>query len=167
MIEQENKNLKENTGDVESLNEESAKVQSDIKGLQDFLEKLQTHLSQKQTDFKARNENVKQSAKRITELQESISLLESDCRNKGIDPKDNSNHAEEFVLALQARVEAKKSDVHEADKLKWEQEQIISNKTAKLDEHKRDCNRLIIGLDVDEMESKNLMKAEPEHVKSW
>ena len=30
---------------------------------------------------------------------------------------DNSNHAEEFVLALQARVEAKKSDVHEADKV--------------------------------------------------
>merc|ERR1712080_199884 len=50
---------------------------------------------------------------------------------------------------------------------KWEHEQIMSNKTAKLDEHKRDCNRLIIGLDIDEVESKNLMKAEPEHVKSW
>ena len=80
---------------------------------------------------------------------------------------DNSNHAEEFVLALQARVEAKKSDVHEADKLKWEQEQIISNKTAKLDEHKRDCNRLIIGLDIEESESKKLMKAEPEYIQSW
>ena len=70
-------------------------------GLQSYLEQLQTHLSQKQTDFKARNENIKQFAKRIAELQDSITVLESDCRNKGIDPKDNSNHAEEFVLALQ------------------------------------------------------------------
>ena len=31
-FEQENKNLREDTGDVESLNEESAKVLSDIKG---------------------------------------------------------------------------------------------------------------------------------------
>merc|ERR1719273_898179 len=167
MIEQENKNLKENTGDVESLNEESAKVQSDIKGLQDFLEKLQTHLSQKQTDFKARNENVKQSAKRITELQESITLLESDCRNKGIDPKDNYNHAEEFVLALQARVEAKKTDVHEADKLKWEHEQKISNKNAKLDAYRRDCNKLIIGLDMVDDDSKNLLKSEPDVIQNW
>ena len=59
------------------------------------------------------------------------------------------------------------SDVHEADKLKWEHEQTISKKTAKLDEHKRDCNRLIIGLDIDEMESKNLMKSDPDYVKNW
>jgi len=166
-FEQENKNLREDTGDVESLNEESAKVLSDIKGLQSYLEQLQTHLSQKQTDFKARNENIKQFAKRIAELQDSITVLESDCRNKGIDPKDNSNHAEEFVLALQARVEAKKADVHEADKLKWEHEQKISNKTAKLDECRRDCNHLIIGLDMVEDDSKALIKAEPDVIQNW
>ena len=54
-----------------------------------------------------------------------------------------------------------------ACKLKWEQEQIISNKTAKLDEHKRDCNRLIIGLDIKESELKKLMKAKPEYIQSW
>merc|ERR1712241_308029 len=123
--------------------------------------------SQKQTDFKARNENIKQFAKRIAELQDSITVLESDCRNKGIDPKDNSNHAEEFVLALQARVEAKKDDVNEADKLKWQEEQKISNKTAKLDKLRRDCNHLIIALDMDKDESQKLMHAEPEVVQNY
>ena len=60
-------------------------------------------MSQKETDFKATSESLKQCIKRIDELQDSIVLFESDCRNKGIDPKDCSNHAEEFVLALQGK----------------------------------------------------------------
>ena len=36
--------------------------------------------------------------------------MEFECNDKGIDPTDDSNnHAEEKILALQARVEAKKS----------------------------------------------------------
>ena len=66
-----------------------------------------------------------------------------------------------------ARVEAKKADVHEADKLKWEHEQKISNKTAKLDECRRDCNHLIIGLDMVEDDSKALIKAEPDVIQNW
>jgi len=167
LVQQENQNLKEDTGDIEALNEESSKVLGDIKGLQDYLIKQQNYLSQKETDFKATSESLKQCIKRIDELQDSIVLFESDCRNKGIDPKDCSNHAEEFVLALQARVEAKKTDVHEADKLKWQHEQIISNKTAKLDEFRRDCNHLIIGLDMVEDESKALIKADPDVIQNW
>jgi hypothetical protein len=72
-------------------------------GLQDYLIKQQNYLSQKETDFKATSESLKQCIKRIDELQDSIVLFESDCRNKGIDPKDCSNHAEEFVLALQGK----------------------------------------------------------------
>jgi len=166
-LKHEHQSLKEDTGDFEALNDESTKVLSDIKGLQDYLEKQQKYLAQKTTDLKGTCENLKLFLKRIEEVEDSIALMETECCDKGINPKDNSNHAEEFVLALQARVEAKKSDVHEADKLKWEQEQIISNKTAKLDEHKRDCNRLIIGLDIEESESKKLMKAEPEYIQSW
>ena len=74
-------------------------------GLQDYLIKQQNYLSQKETDFKATSESLKQCIKRIDELQDSIVLFESDCRNKGIDPKDCSNHAEEFVLALQGTVQ--------------------------------------------------------------
>lgn len=68
---------------------------------------------------------------------------------------------------ISARVEAKKTDVHEADKLKWQHEQIISNKTAKLDEFRRDCNHLIIGLDMVEDESKALIKADPDVIQNW
>ena len=71
-----------------------------------------------------------------------------------------------FLNSL-ARVEAKKADVHEADKLKWEHEQKISNKTAKLDECRRDCNHLIIGLDMVEDDSKALIKAEPDVIQNW
>ena len=74
-----------------------------LTGLQDYLIKQQNYLSQKETDFKATSESLKQCIKRIDELQDSIVLFESDCRNKGIDPKDCSNHAEEFVLALQGK----------------------------------------------------------------
>jgi len=70
-------------------------------------------------------------------------------------------------FALLARVDAKKADVHEADKLKWEHEQKISNKTAKLDEYRRDCNHLIIGLDMVEDDSKTLIKAEPDVIQNW
>jgi len=167
LVQQEHQILKEDTGDIEALNEESSKVLGDIKGLQDYLEKQQKYLSQKQTDLKATCESLKHCIKRIDELQDSIALLETDCRTKGIDPKDCSNHAEEFVLALQARVEAKKTDVHEADKLKWQHEQIISNKTAKLDEFRRDCSHLIIGLDMVEDESKALIKADPDVIQNW
>ena len=57
-----------------------------------------------------KNIPVKQLIKRIEELEDSIALVEFECNDKGIDPKDDSNnHAEEKILALQARVEAKKS----------------------------------------------------------
>merc|ERR1712223_2369259 len=167
MVARENKNLKEDTGDVEALKQESDQVLHDIQGLQDYVEKVQKHMAQKQSDLKATVQNLKEFEKKNEELKDSIVLLESECRDKGIDPKDNSNHAEEFVLALQARVEAKKADVHEADKLKWENEQKISNKTAKLDECRRDCNHLIIGLDMVEDDSKALIKAEPDVIQNW
>merc|ERR1712223_120769 len=167
MVARENKNLKEDTGDVEALKQESDQVLHDIQGLQDYVEKVQKHMAQKQSDLKATIQNLKEFEKKNEELKDSIVLLESECRDKGIDPKDNSNHAEEFVLALQARVEAKKDDKHEAEKLKWQEEQKISKKTAKLDKLRRDCNHLIIALDMDKDESQKLMHAEPEVVQNY
>ena len=116
-VAKENKSLKEDTGDVEALTDESENLLGDIKKIQEHIEKQKNYMTHRQTDLKTTSQNLKECEKRHEELKDSIVHLESECRDKGIDPKDNSNHAEEFVLALQARVEAKKDDVNEADKL--------------------------------------------------
>ena len=155
-----NKELKEDTGDIENLEDQSAKILSDIKGLQEYLEKQQTYSTQKRIDLKATLDNVGILNKKLENLRGSITILEADCRAKSIDPKDDSTHAEKSVMAIQARVESRKADVHEIDKMKWQKEQEISKKKAALDQRKRDFNRLLISLDISEEESKALKKAE-------
>ena len=132
---------------IQVMNEEAAKVQSDIKGLQDYLEKQQKYFHQKQIDLKMVTDNVKNWIKKKDQLEDSIAMLENECRAKGIDPKHESNHAHEVILALTERVEAKKVDLHEADKLKWQFEQNISKKTAILDQLQRDFNLILIDFD--------------------
>ena len=80
----------------------------DIKGLQEYLEKQQKYFTQKQIDLKTVEEKVKKLNSVIEQLNQSILILESECRAKNIDPKDTSNHAQEFVQALYQRVESKK-----------------------------------------------------------
>ncbi len=159
-LKQENAELKEDMGQVDHLTEESSKVLSDIKGLQDYLEKQQKYFSLKQSNLKATKENVQLFINKIDELKESISMLETECRSKGIDPKNSSSHVEECVMSLQSRVEAKREDIAETDKLIWKQEQKIGKRMAVLDQLKRDYNRIIISLDIDEAESKALKGAE-------
>ena len=66
-----------------------------------------------------------------------ISLLFSD-------PKDTSNHAEEFVQTLHERVERKRAEVNEADKMKWKYEQSLSKKHATIDKLKHEFNKMLI-----------------------
>ena len=58
-----------------------------ILGLQDYLEKQQKYLAQKTTDLKGTCENLKLFLKRIEEVEDSIALMETECCDKGINPK--------------------------------------------------------------------------------
>ena len=60
------------------------------------------------------------------------------------DPKDTSNHAQEFVQTLHQRVELKKAEINEADKLKWKYEQSLSKKNATVDKLKHEFNKMLI-----------------------
>ena len=60
------------------------------------------------------------------------------------DPKDTSNHAQEFVQTLYQRVELKKAEINEADKLKWKYEQSLSKKNATVDKLKHEFNKMLI-----------------------
>ena len=60
------------------------------------------------------------------------------------DPKDTSNHAQEFVATLHERVERKKAEVNEADKMKWKYEQSLSKKHATIDKLKHEFNKMLI-----------------------
>ena len=60
------------------------------------------------------------------------------------DPKDSSNHAEEFVQTLHERVERKRAEVNEADKMKWKYEQSLSKKHATIDKLKHEFNKMLI-----------------------
>ena len=90
--------------EIDLLNEESVKTLDDIKGLQEYLEKRQKYFTSKQVELKGVQENVKKLNARMEQLKQSIIMLESECLAKNIDPKDTSNHAQEFVMALKVSI---------------------------------------------------------------
>jgi len=109
--------------------------------LQDYLEQAQKHFAAKQTQLKTVQENVKKVSATNDELKQSILMLESECLAKNI---DSSNHAEEFVQTLHERVERKRAEVNEADKMKWKYEQSLSKKHATIDKLKHEFNKMLI-----------------------
>jgi len=143
-LETEHQSLKEPSSEIDKLNEESVKTLDDIKGLQDYLEKRQKYFTSKQVELKGVQENVKKLNDRMEQLKQCILMLESECLAKNIDPKDTSNHAQEFVMALKQRVESKKAEVNDADKMKWQYEQSLSKKAATIDNLKHEFNKLLI-----------------------
>jgi len=143
-LEQIHQNLKQPSNEIDELTVISSKLLDDIKGLQDYLEKAQKHFNQKQLQLK----NVQGSINKLNasndQLKQSILMLESECLAKNIDPKDTSNHAQEFVQTLHQRVELKKAEINEADKLKWKYEQSLSKKNATVDKLKHEFNKMLI-----------------------
>jgi chromosome segregation ATPase len=102
-IKAEHKALEKDTSGLAGLEDEAARVSSDIHGLQEFLEKQKRYKDQNALDLKTTKENVEVLLQKMDDLKESIEALEADCRTKGIDPNDTSNHIEDMVLALQVR----------------------------------------------------------------
>ena len=50
----------------------------------------------------------------------------------------------EFFFNFQQRVESKKAEVNDADKMKWQYEQSLSKKAATIDNLKHEFNKLLI-----------------------
>merc|ERR1719367_380881 len=115
-----------------------------LKDCRIILKKRQKYFTSKQVELKGVQENVKKLNDRMEQLKQCILMLESECLAKNIDPKDTSNHAQEFVMALKQRVESKKAEVNDADKMKWQYEQSLSKKAATIDNLKHEFNKLLI-----------------------
>lgn len=158
-LKQEKEDLKADMGDLDVLNNKSASVASDIRGLGDYIEKLNKSLQHRKADIKATRENLIHYDRKIEELKANIEILEADCLAKGID-KESSSHVTEVVMTLQARVETNKMAVNEAEKQKWQKEQVWSKQIATLDKLRSDFNRLLITLDIDENDCKKIKTAD-------
>ena len=161
----ENQRLKEESGDCGALEEHLQRIEVDIKTLEEYMNKTEEYIKNKEQSLEEVRHSIRQTDMQIATLQTTIKELEKECRDKGIDPKDTSNHNEEIIFALQARIEAKKADLQEVDKMKWDLEQQISNKMASLDRHKRSFNKLLIGYD-DLNDVKMFRHAEVDHLPS-
>ena len=162
-LEKENKDLKEESGDLGELEEQYAKVESDIKGLQDYITKYKESHQRKSNALKDALERIRQTEQNIQTLEMQIKELESECIAKGIDYKDTSSHNEEIIFALQARVEARKADLEDVDKERWEIEQKMSNIAAAIDGHKRNFSKMLIKLD-DAAIAKKFRHCEVDHL---
>ena len=162
-LEKENKDLKEESGDLGELEDQFAKVESDIKGLKDYITKYQESHQRKTNALSDAQERIRQIEHHIQTLEVQIKELESECIAKGIDYKDTSSHNEEIIFALQARVEARKADLEDVDKERWDIEQKMSNIAAAIDGHKRNFNKMLIKLD-DAAIAKRFRHCEVDHL---
>ena len=143
----ENQRLKDESGDCGALEDQLQKVEFDVKLMQDYICQLEEYIKNKRQSLVELKEAIRQTEIQTATLQATIRDLETECMVKGIDVKDTSNHNEEIIFALQSRVEAKKADLQDVDKMKWNLEQSMSNIVAALDGHKRNFNKMLIGLD--------------------
>merc|ERR1719367_2077299 len=87
-----------------------------LKDCRIILKKRQKYFTSKQVELKGVQENVKKLNDRMEQLKQCILMLESECLAKNIDPKDTSNHAQEFVMALKQRVKSK--NIEDASRLR-------------------------------------------------
>ena len=146
-LDKENRDLKEESGDLGELEEENARKEEDVKSLQDYIARYQESNQRKINALNETRDRVKQTEHNIETLKLQIKELENECIAKGIDYKDTSSHNEEIIFALQARVEARKADLRDVDKERWEIEQNMSNIAASIDGQKRNFNKMLIKLD--------------------
>ena len=143
----ENQRLKDESGDSGALEDQLQKVEDDIKMLEKYICQTEEYIKDKRQSLVQLKEAIRQSEIQTATLQATIRDLERECMVKGIDIKDTANHNEEIIFALQARVEAKKVDLQDVDRMKWDLEQSMSKIVADLDGHKRSFNKKLIGLD--------------------